>query len=95
MIFRAPAGHHLLSKKEINAITECIESGEIDKAKEYLHFLWDEINFFDSIRQATEEKKMLKEEQRYAKARMLESEIRVKMKIRVKKSKQFKEEFLN
>jgi hypothetical protein len=94
MIFRAPAGHHLLSKKELNTILEHLESGDSDKAKEYLAFCWEEMQFYDSIRQESEEKKMLEEEGNYAQARMLESEMRLKVKLRVERSKLYKDNFL-
>lgn len=94
MIFRAPAGHLLISKKELDKVLAHLNSGETEKAKEYLNFCWEEIQFYDGIRRDIENKKMLEEEGSYARASMLEHEIRTKTRMRVERSKLFKDDFL-
>ena len=94
MIFRAPAGHWLLSKQELQKIIDEIEAGNTQRAKEYLEFCLEEITFYDEIRQQVEMKKMLKEDGEEFKALSLENKIREKVRQHHEKSQLRKNQFL-
>lgn len=94
MIFRAPAGHWLLNKKELNTLLEHTTSGNEKKAKEYLEFCLEELNFYDDVRRKVEEKKMLQEDGELFKAQSLENKLRERVRQRVERSKLFKDSFL-
>lgn len=95
MIFRAPAGHHLLSKEEIGLIIENIQKGGYSDAIQYLEHCLDEINFYDDIRRKTELKKLMKEDGDLQAVAVLEAEMKETVRHRVETSKLLKSVFLN
>lgn len=95
MIFRAPAGYHLLSKEELVTIIENIQKGGLSDAIQYMEHCLDEINFYDEIRRKTELKKMLKEDGDLQAAASLEAEMKETVRQRVETSKLLKSDFLN
>lgn len=95
MIFRAPAGYHLLSREELAVMIENIHKGGYSEAVQYLEHCLDEINFYDEIRRKTELKKMLKEDGDLQGAASLEAEMKETVRHRVETSKLLKSDFLN
>lgn len=94
MIFRAPAGHHLLNRTEVETMLEYIERGQHSAAKEYLEFCLDEIKFYDDIRREVEIKKMHQEDGETFKAQSIENKLREKVRQRVERNKLLKETLL-
>jgi hypothetical protein len=95
MIFRAPAGHHLLSKPELEKVLSLLESNQIKEASEYISFCIKEVSFYDEIRRLSEEKKMYKEDGNIAMANILEHDMRTHVKRRVELSRLMKDNFIN
>lgn len=94
MIFRAPAGHHLLSRKELEKMLETLQKNDMTQVESYLSFCLDEVKFYDDIRQQVEEKKMYQEEGEFLKAKSIENKMRERVRQRVERSRLFKESFL-
>jgi|GEM_PF-4629707 len=95
MIFRAPPGHWLLSKQELQKMMDCIAQGEVQKVTEYLRFCLEEIQFYDDIRRQIEQKKMLKEDGEHFKALSLENKIRQKVRQQTERSQLIQSQFLS
>ena len=94
MIYRAPAGHTLLSRLELEQIRSEVFVDNKEKAIEYLDHLIAEIEFYDDIRKMTELKKMHKEEGNLKQAKAIEQEMLLKVRKRQEISKLLKAEFL-
>lgn len=94
MIFRAPAGHWILSKDELQKIMDQIKSDDPNQALEFLQFCHEEAEFYDDIRRQTELKKILREEGEDLQAQSLERKILHKVKERQEFAKLFKENYL-
>lgn len=94
MIFRAPAGHHLLGRNELEKMLENLQKDNIREVESYLSFCLDEVKFYDDIRQQVEQKKMYQEDGELLKAKSIENKMRERVRQRSERSKLFKESFL-
>lgn len=95
MIFRAPAGHHLLSKPELEKVQQLLITDKQKEVIEYIDFCINEITFYDQIRKNSAQKKMLKEDGELQMASELESDMRERIKHRLEVSKLKKESLIN
>lgn len=94
MIFRAPAGHHLLSRLELERLKDDIFTGNTEKAQKYIEYCLEEVSFYDEVRKMTELKKMYKEDGDLVTAQSVEDDLREKVRKRQEASKLIKASFL-
>jgi hypothetical protein len=62
MIFRAPPGHWLFKKKQLQKMLEDMKNGHLTKVEGELSFFIEEIEYMDEIRRKWELKKMMEED---------------------------------
>jgi hypothetical protein len=94
VIFRAPIGHMLISKPELEAMQQHLEDGNAAAALDYLRHCIEEVDFYDNVRKQSEIKKMHQEDGDLVKAKEIEKELRESILIRTNLKKALKSAFL-